>query len=566
MVQGQENMFEVLKRCGLARIGEWHLEGQKAQVTTPNVLFIDNERFGAPNEAEALISHREDRTGKPRIKTIRSLFAGSNENVSGYSVSPHIEYPPSRVDLNALASEMNAKRAESRVFVVAQKGEALAEGLEKTGAEVFVLANALHLARNPRDLVSSLVSLRKAVGYQKLIYTPGLGSPQHMAFLAYLGVDLFDSVPLIVNARKGYYVTGYGRAAAGEVTKGFCFCPACVSENNDFDSILAHNYYTSISELDAVCRAIRGGMLGEYVESKAVTDPKMLSAVRLLDSNFFEFQEMHVPVSGGYLIAATSDSLFRPEITRFRRRILERYAKPPHKKVLLLLPCSAKKPYSFSKSHKAFKYAVAQSGRKNVIHEVIITSPLGVVPREVELFYPAQQYDIPVTGTWTRDEKAMIGETLARFLEINEYYKIIVHLPEDYEFVEEYLDEYSSTSQEKTTSQDSLARLKEALLEAVKSYKKVSGQVELQESMKCFARFQFGNAGCALIENTRIKGRYPNLKIFKDEKQIGMLVGERGLISLTLEGGRVLAEIEAYLVEISDLTPKGDIFAVGVEA
>jgi len=57
------------------------------------------------------------------------------------------------------------------------------------------------------------------------------------------------------------------------------------------------------------------------------------------------------------------------------------------------------------------------------------------------------------------------------------------------------------------------------------------------------------------------------LKLFKDDTQIGMLTGERGLISLTLEGGRKLAEFTGsdYKIMIDDFVPKGSIMAVGVE-
>jgi archaeosine synthase len=39
---------------------------------------------------------------------------------------------------------------------------------------------------------------------------------------------------------------------------------------------------------------------------------------------------------------------------------------------------------------------------------------------------------------------------------------------------------------------------------------------------------------------------------------------ERGLLSLTLEGGAILSEAESYWVEIEDFLPKGNVFAVGV--
>ncbi len=48
--------------------------------------------------------------------------------------------------------------------------------------------------------------------------------------------------------------------------------------------------------------------------------------------------------------------------------------------------------------------------------------------------------------------------------------------------------------------------------------------------------------------------------------QLGMLLGERGMISLTKEGGQALlgAAGGAYCVEIEDFAPKANIFAVGV--
>jgi archaeosine synthase len=197
---------------------------------------------------------------------------------------------------------------------------------------------------------------------------------------------------------------------------------------------------------------------------------------------------------------------------------------------------------------------------------VVITSPLAIVPREVELFYPAQQYDIPVTRTWSLDEIDMINKGLLRYLEKNRYETIIVHLPEDYMFISESLDDYTSTCKGKTTSQTSLAELKKVLTESVKSHDKVSVNNERRESLACFARFQFGEAGVDLLHGAQVKGRYPNPRIFRKTTQVGMLVGDRGLISLTLEGGKVLAEGKVYWVRISDFEPKGNIFAVGVDA
>jgi archaeosine synthase len=102
------------------------------------------------------------------------------------------------------------------------------------------------------------------------------------------------------------------------------------------------------------------------------------------------------------------------------------------------------------------------------------------------------------------------------------------------------------------------------LTEAVSSYQKLNDKRQKMEALTAFARFQFGEPGEDLLSNTEIKGRYPNLRIFKGKEQIGMLVGERGMISLTLKGAEILAKSHSYWVNIDDFTPKGSIFAVGV--
>jgi archaeosine synthase len=558
-------MFEVLKRNGLARVGKWLLEGQNAEVATPNILFVTGEGFKPPEEAEILISKEKTSGVKPYLISSDSLFSGEKENLGDYTILPSQIYPPSQVELNAFAAGINKEKFSGKVFLVTGKDEAVADAVEGIEAEVYVLASSLHLIKKPKDFVRTMVNLRKAIGSQKLIYTPGLGSPQHIALLVYCGVDLFDSVPLILNARLENFLTADGKVNKDEIEEAFCYCPSCLHKKTDHDSILTHNYYASLSEIRMVRNAIRNGRLRELVEARMRSEPWMVSVLRTLDSSYYSFQERYFPVTGGQLIAASSDSLLRPEIVRFRERVKERYQKPSHKKVLLFLPCSAKKPYSFSRTHKALKKAVKESGNKSVVHEVIITSPLGVVPREVELFYPAQQYDIPVTRTWSKDEISMIGEGITEFLKTNKYESLVVHLPSDYMFVEDFLDDFTKTCEDNPTSSSSLQNLKNVLSELVEPYERADSQRVLREDITSFARFQFGNAGEPLVRDAVIKGKYPNLRIFKDKKQVGMLVGDRGMISLTLEGGKILAEQDAYWVKIHDFIPKGNIFAVGVK-
>src|SRR5207247_9765086 len=165
------------------------------------------------------------------------------------------------------------------------------------------------------------------------------------------------------------------------------------------------------------------------------------------------------PGAGRAMLAYATASLHRPEVVRFRRRIVERYAKPPSARVLLLLPCSARKPYSASRSHRRFREAIQACKNPSVVHEVIVTSPLGLIPRELERFYPAGAYDIPVTGDWSRDEAAVVADDLAAFVESNRYDAVVAHLGAAGPVVHEVLPEACFRSYDRPTPHYSLVAL-----------------------------------------------------------------------------------------------------------
>ncbi|MDI6887747.1 MAG: hypothetical protein QMC98_03800, partial [Candidatus Thermoplasmatota archaeon] len=102
-------------------------------------------------------------------------------------------------------------------------------------------------------------------------------------------------------------------------------------------------------------------------------------------------------------------------------------------------------------------------------------------------------------------------------------------------------------------------------IELCAKYENIAQDTCAADNMLTRACFQFGKpVGDKLVANCKILGKYPNLKLIKGDEQIGILTGERGLISLTLEGAKILADENSYLVKIDDFVPKGNIFAGGV--
>ena len=417
--------------------------------------------------------------------------------------------------------------------------------------EVVVVPNAYELRRDPRRIVENVVRIREAAGFNRVVCMLGLGEPSTVSLLSYMGVDLFDdSLPRSVG------ISGVRLMAEADVVTG--------SDESD------RNVVAMEQELEKVRIFIGCDRLRELVDQRAPATPSSVALLRLYDEMAYEYAEETCSTVGCRFSCNTTQSLRRPDIKSYKARIAN-YRKPEHKRVLLLLPCSAKKPYHISKSHKAFSSAIHTASHDTLVHEVIVTSPLGVVPREIDAMYPANSYDIPVTGEWKCEEKAMIRKMVGDII-AQGYDKIICHLGDDYELVEG-LAEMECTVVGDSTSPASLENLDKALREATKGMEPVDYLVDRNNLMRNVLEFQFGREVTELLfdKNTYAIGKFPYWKVIrenpenrKDKVQLGMMTPERGMVSLTLDGARILAEAGYLTVEIMDFELKGNLFAVGV--
>src|SRR5207247_9898589 len=123
----------------------------------------------------------------------------------------------------------------------------------------------------------------------------------------------------------------------------------------------------------------------------------------------------------------------------------------------------------------------------SVVHEVIVTSPLGLIPRELERFHPARDYDIPVTGDWSRDEAAIVIEDLSAFLAANRYDAVVAHLGADAPIVREALSDALFRTKDHPTSEDSLAALTRTLAQLASSVRPGAQGPRFPEGMPTLA-------------------------------------------------------------------------------
>lgn len=515
--------FEVKERDGLARVGTLEVDGVVRE--TPAIAY--NASQPRPKDALGLAVAGEGRPGDLIVS--RSGFAGKADG--GAHLNPGFR-----------GSKYAAPEADGFFHVIHDPATMLLDS--------SAFADSIESAKGPESLM-------------KPTYLSSAALPHRLALLAYCGIDVFDSLAISIATENGLYLTNSGVLEHGRIKGLPCSCPACLSDRRGREELLSHNQAAAEAELRHVKHAISEGKLRELVEARVRSDPWLVQDLRLLDMAHYPLLEMHTPVKGPPFHAGSKESLARPDVRRWRARLEARYSRPKSAKVLLLIPCSAKKPYSTSQSHMRFRDAVVASGAADVVHEVIVTSPLGLVPGELELAYPAQDYDIPVTGHWDRDEKRLAEEMVAWLVESQRYDAVISHLGDEREPVNQALRDFTDTSQGNPGSRESLRRLEETLSQYAPEGPDTRRD-RWVEDMRSRCRFQFGEAGERLCDGAQIQGRYPNLRINGSGGQVGMLTGDRGLVSLTLEGGRILAPSGCYTVEIEDFQLKGNLFAVGV--
>lgn len=411
---------------------------------------------------------------------------------------------------------------------------------EKT--KIVVIANAFELRKDSRKLIFAVMTLREKAGYNVLIAAPGLADVGNLALLCYMGVDIFDAS----------VAATLGNNNILSIPEGSIECDENQAERNIFEMK---------NECEKIREFILGGRLRELVDQR-ISSPQNVAILRIFDKEGFGYQEEACPTVGAKFSCNTVQSLRRPEILRYRNKMKE-YRKPSNKKILLLLPCSAKKPYHISKSHKRFASAIHTASHDAVVHEVIVTSPLGIVPRELDIFFPANSYDIPVTGEWKPEEREFIRGMLSDLLKQG-YEKVVSHLGETTDLIRD-LCEMEETVVGDNVSPASLEKLDETLRTAAKGMKCDYG-TDRKETMRSVLGFQFGNdaADAILDENTEVTGKFPYWKIMRNRKQLGMMTAERGMVSLTMDGGKILASLGRNTVEMTEFELSGSLFAVGV--
>ncbi|ELZ42236.1 PUA domain containing protein [Halorubrum saccharovorum DSM 1137] len=546
--------FEVHERDGAARLGELRLADS---VTTPALadpfltdagsLWAGDRRIPDGDEASlTVLPHRAFPAGTR--EEVRESFAVDH---------PDVDYPAAAV-------------VDS-------------ESARDVGADAYVLADASGFVGHGEAFRDAIVAAKESLPADTALTLSGVATPRNVALLAYAGVDLVDATLARTKGTQGMYCTADAEHFLEDLDELPCACPACATPREEFTraDCAEHNVNALRAELRRVRERIRAGRLRDYIEGQTRHEQWLTAAFREFDDQWGYLEERTPLMRDAEVTAATAETLDRVEIRRFADRVTSRYRNRFSDQPLVLVPCSATKPYSDSQSHRQFHDAIQWRG-----HTVSMTSPIGVVPQELETTYPAQHYDAVVTGDWSEDETQFVAEVLRRYLERNDYSRVVAHVPDHgYREICERVEadpaidipfEYTCVGH--PTSDESLGELN-AALQGEPAYSKRERE---HNTVRALADYLLGDgAGDDLFggpgeADIRTTGRYPKLQVWGDDpdagregepgEQLATMVPQYGTLSFTLAGARRWAESDAPTkrVEIDPFVPHGSVLAPGV--
>ncbi|MCG3215538.1 MAG: DUF5591 domain-containing protein [Candidatus Heimdallarchaeota archaeon] len=451
----------------------------------------------------------------------------------------------------------------------------LVNQVSQTDCSLYILTGLSSLFNNQRRLSELLVSLREKISPDIAIYVPGPISPAFYSFLVYSGIDFFDNSQAYYTSKNGYFLT-IDRTYSNE-EHPTCYCPYCMEKP---PNLFKHNELIIKNALTRIHHSLKEETLRTLVEKDIHNKVSFAATLRKYDSVFSQsFRSRSPIISNATMKCVGEESLSRPVITEYRNRIRERFVPDLLSRIILLLPCSARKPYSFSRSHMQIRKAIKKGGRGifSILSELIVTSPLSVVPRELEGIFPAKFYDIPVAGQWTSKEISITATLLNDILKRYSKDAIIInHMSgEGYKDIIQIVREQNSftvydTSQEASpTSDKSLSRLSETLQEIFSD--KFSSDVQapstLTKKLRAISDFQFGSDTGRILfaDSLKTKGKYPrNQQIFSEKEQIAILNSKNGFLSLSPDSAQSISTKSKNILEFGDIQVKGsNIFAPG---
>jgi len=442
---------------------------------------------------------------------------------------------------------------------------------EKNNIKILNIADLFDNLNNFRTILRVIDKIKLELNNNLVLMTSGRLIPKFYPLLIYLGIDLIDSSYMMYLSAENFYNTTEELLPIYRLKDLPCACIACsgklkklLKDKYSQEKILLltlHNLISAKIYMNKIKQFLDTEDYRSFLEKTTHDDPLFYSSLKILDKEYFDNLRLETPISAKntFIKCIGSISYYRPDFKEFRERVIRNFLPESWTKLIIILPCSAKKPYSESKSHKKFYKVIRKFPEFPDFQEIILTSPLGAIPRQLENIYPVNSYDIPVTGDWDQEEINITAQMLTKLLKkYDNSIPVICHIKGEgyYSILDNAvrnLDNkfYYTDIDDNLTSKDALNSLEDKIRDLKKS-------IEKNESPQTFytnswvrkfikiADYQYGiGSGMKLFENgIKMRRNRTRTKIDiiekKSNESIGIFDLNKGQIELKIFGAELL--------------------------
>ncbi len=484
------SLFELLsKETGFARIGRVIVsKEQKKYLSTPNIVIPINKALERNlNFNEQFEKHEFFSVSEPKnlysdlflakFKNAMIIFSYSgtldefkeriNEKAYNLAQENLLTIIPFAVPFTSISKEFASEEISNylkSVEDIVNKHPTVRFGLSlrvfdypslienylefvKNHANIVVL-NFLDLFENLsnfRNIVKFFLRIKQELNNNLIIMVSGKVSPKIYPILIYLGVDLIEGEYSLYLSSESFYDTIEYLLPAYKIKDIPCSCVACSEESKKYFSekyslekilrLSLHNLITAKIQMNKIKQYLNYEDFRAFVEKSVQNDNYLISMLKVLDKQYFDSFKFETPITQDKktISCLGPSSYFRPDFQEFRKRVIESFDPEPWTRIIVLFPCSAKKPYSESKSHKMFNNVLRKFSEFPTFQEIILTSPLGAIPRQLENVYPVNSYDISVTGEWDSEELKISTDMLIELLKkFEDEVPVVCHLEGGY--------------------------------------------------------------------------------------------------------------------------------------
>lgn len=280
--------------------------------------------------------------------------------------------------------------------------------LSRMDVDIYAVGGPTQLMEEYRfeELVRLVMAAKMNLPVGKPLHLFGAGHPLILPLAAAMGADIFDSASYVLYARDERYITSSGTLRLREMSELPCSCPVCsrlsledlrdLPKQERIVELSRHNLYVLLEEVRRIREAISEGRLWDLVRGKAALHPSLRKAFSVF-ARYVPFIEKYHPVSrprASGIHFTTPLDRYRPEVYRYFKTLAERY-KPPPRRVLVVIQETADKPFSRFGWISLLLRAICREGLYRSVHLAVLSPAYGVIPLELDGYYPLSQYEAP---------------------------------------------------------------------------------------------------------------------------------------------------------------------------